>query len=40
MYLAAGFTVVAELPDGDVIVRKELNPAAEPGEANPSVNQR
>jgi ribosomal protein S18 acetylase RimI-like enzyme len=38
MYLAAGFTVVAELPDGDVIVRKELNPAAEPGEANPSVN--
>lgn len=26
MYLAAGFTVVAEMPDGDVIVRKELVP--------------
>lgn len=24
MYLAAGFSVVAELPEGDVIVRKEL----------------
>jgi ribosomal protein S18 acetylase RimI-like enzyme len=28
MYLTAGFSVVAELPDGDVIVRKELAPVA------------
>jgi ribosomal protein S18 acetylase RimI-like enzyme len=28
MYVAAGFSVVAELPDGDVIVRKELTPVA------------
>jgi ribosomal protein S18 acetylase RimI-like enzyme len=31
MYLAAGFVVVAELPDGDVIVRKELTPSPSPG---------
>lgn len=28
LYLEAGFVVVAELPDGDVIVRKELAPAS------------
>lgn len=28
MYLAAGFSVVAELPDGEVMVRKPLHPPA------------
>ncbi|MBP6903524.1 MAG: GNAT family N-acetyltransferase, partial [Burkholderiaceae bacterium] len=33
MYLAAGFSVVAELPNGDVIVRKQLDPATPQGKA-------